>query len=102
MGTVRQNPLAAITEALIQSGYRSLDAQARALGISRSTAWTIISGKHKRGRLHVNTTVKMLANPALPVQVRAVVEAYAASIDLDTAPRSRRRVQRTRNGSAAE
>ena len=102
MGTLRQNPLAAITEALIRSGYRSLDAQARALGISRSTAWTIVSGKHKRGRLHVNTTVKILSNPALPVQVRAVVEAYAASADLDTALRSRRRVQRMSNGSAME
>src|SRR3569833_2661251 len=91
MRNVGQNPLSAITDALVQSGYRSLDAQARALGISRSTAWSIISGKHKRGRLHVNTTVKILTNPALPMQVRAAVEAYAASVNLDTALRSRRR-----------
>ena len=101
MRNVGQNPLSAITDALVRSGYRSLDAQARALGLSRSTAWTIISGKHKRGRLHVNTTVKILTNPALPMQVRAAVEAYAASVNLDTALRSRRR-KRTRNGWAGE
>ena len=102
MGTVRQNPLTAITEALIQSGYRSLDAQARALGISRSTAWTIINGKHKRGRLHANTTIKILSNPALPAQVRAVVEAYAASVGIDAAHRSTRRLKRVANGSAPD
>ena len=101
MRNVGQNPLSAITDALVRSGYRSLDAQARALGLSRSTAWTIISGKHKRGRLHVNTTVKILTNPALPMQVRAAVEAYAASVNLGTALRSRRR-KRTRNGWAGE
>src|SRR3569832_1412268 len=75
----RQNARATITEALIESGYRSLDAQARALGLSRSTAWTVIKHKHKLGRLHMNTAMKMLAHPALPVRVRAAVEAYVSS-----------------------
>jgi hypothetical protein len=101
MPNVRQNPFAEITEALLRSGYTSLDAQAQALGISRSTAWTIINGKHKRGRLHANTTIKILANPALPPQVRAVVETYAASVELDTALPSHGRVRRVKNGSAA-
>ena len=75
----RHNALAGISQALIQSGYKSLDAQARALGLSRSTAWTVIKHHHKLGRLHSTTTAKMLANPALPDQVRAAVEAYLGS-----------------------
>jgi hypothetical protein len=82
----RQHALAAITEALIQSGYKSLDAQAQALGLCRSTAWTVIKCKHKLGRLHTNTAMKMLASPALPVLVRAAIEAYVISADRDAAP----------------
>ena len=85
--SVRHHALRAITEALIESGYRSLDAQARALGISRSTAWTVIKHKHKLGRLQLNTTMKILANPALPVQVRAAVEAYIGSVNLGSLAR---------------
>ena len=102
MPKVRQNPFAEITEALLRSGYTSLDAQAQALGISRSTAWTIITGKHKRGRLHANTTIKILSNPALPAQVRAVMEVYAASVGLDAAHRSTRHLKRVANGSAPD
>ena len=76
----RQRALAAITEALVQSGYKSLDAQAQALGLSRSTAWTVIRRKHKLGRLHASTAMKMLGSPALPVPVRAAIEAYVSSV----------------------
>ena len=40
-----------ISDALIASGYTTLDEQARALGIHRATAWTIVKRKHKLGRL---------------------------------------------------
>ena len=79
-GDLRHDALRAITDALIRSNYTSLDAQARALGISRSTAWTVIKQKHKLGRLYVNTTMKILANPELPVEVRAAVEAYVGAV----------------------
>jgi hypothetical protein len=36
-----------IGEALITTGFVSLDAQAKVLGLPRSTAWTILSTKHK-------------------------------------------------------
>jgi hypothetical protein len=65
-----------ISEALIASGYRSLDEQAKALGIHRSTAWTIIKTKHKLGRLSAKTTSRILANPETPPTVRAVVLRY--------------------------
>ena len=65
-----------IADALIASGYTSLDQQAKALGINRSTAWTIVKVKHKLGRLSARTTERMLANPELPGRVRAVIQQY--------------------------
>jgi hypothetical protein len=34
-------------ETLIATGFRRLDEQARVLGLSRSTTWTILNGNHK-------------------------------------------------------
>jgi hypothetical protein len=67
-----------IKEALIASGYTTLDQQSRALGIHRSTAWTIIKTKHKLGRLSTKTTERILTNPKTPPSVRAVVRQYLA------------------------
>ena len=67
-----------ISMALIACGYTSLDQQAKALGIHRSTAWTIINTKHKLGRLSAKTTSRILANPQTPSPVRAVVLQYMA------------------------
>ena len=44
-----------ITKALITSGYTSLDRQAKALGLHRSTVWTITKNRHKLGRLSRKT-----------------------------------------------
>jgi hypothetical protein len=65
-----------IADALIVEGYYSLDEQANALGIHRSTAWTIVKNKHKLGRLSEKTTSRMLAQPKLPPSVRAAVLRY--------------------------
>ena len=67
-----------ISDALIASGYTKLDEQARALGIHRATAWTIVKTKHKLGRLHAKTTQRILANPDTPPAVRAIVVKYLA------------------------
>jgi hypothetical protein len=63
-----------IREALVTSGYTSLDQQAKALGIHRSTTW--IKNKHKLGRLSAKTASRILANPETPPSVRAVVLRY--------------------------
>jgi hypothetical protein len=68
----------AITDALKASGFTSLDRQARALGLPRSTAWTIVKNKHKVGRLSKKTTSRILANPETPPTVRSVVQRYLA------------------------
>ena len=60
------------------SGFTSLDEQAKALGIHRATAWTIIKNKHKLGRLNRNTVRRILSNHNTPHSVRTIVEQYAA------------------------
>ena len=65
-----------IREALVQSGYTKLDQQAKALGVHRSTAWTIIKTRHKLGRLSAKTTQRILANPDTPPSVRSVIQKY--------------------------
>jgi hypothetical protein len=63
-----------IAEALVASGHTSLDDQAKALGLPRSTTWTIIASKHKIGRLSNKVRARMLENPDLPALVRAALE----------------------------
>ena len=70
-----------------------MDSQAKALGLKRSTAWTIIKTKHKLDRLSGKTTDRMLANLELPPPVRAVVQQYLAERSV-AAGRKRRRRQR--------
>ena len=65
-----------ISDALTSAGYLSLNAQAEALGVCRSTAWTIVRAKHKLDRLSAKTTNQMLSNPSLPATVRSLVEKY--------------------------
>jgi hypothetical protein len=67
-----------IADALISSGYTSLDQQAKALGLPRSTAWTIVHAKHKVDRLSAKVSARMLENPRLPPLVRATLQQYLA------------------------
>ena len=82
-----------IADAIVAAGYISLDSQAKALGLKRSTEWTIIKTKHKLDRLSGKTTDSMLANLELPPPVRAVVQQYLAERSV-AAGRKRRRRQR--------
>lgn len=74
----RKNGIQDITEALISSGYTSLDRQAKALGLHRTTTWTIIKNKHKLGRLSTKTIERIIANPETPPLVRSAVQEYVA------------------------
>ena len=65
-----------IADALVAEGCVALDKQAKALGVHRSTAWTIMRTKHKLDRLSLKTTNRMLASPELPPSVRLVVLRY--------------------------
>ena len=68
--------LNALREALIEAGVHSLDAQAAALGLGRSTTWVILKAQHKASGLSARTINRMLAAPDLPPSVRAVVLDY--------------------------
>jgi hypothetical protein len=80
---------ARISEALIASGYISLDEQAKALGVHRNTAWTIVKNKYKLGRLSTKTIDRILTNPRTSPSVRAVDQQYLAKRS-DVVPRKRK------------
>jgi hypothetical protein len=64
-----------IGKALEAEGIIGLDAQAAALGICRSTAWTIFTGIHKSSGLSVSTINRMLDMP-LRATVRQKILEY--------------------------
>jgi hypothetical protein len=65
-----------IVEALVTAGYDTLDSQAAALGLSRSTTWTIIKATHKSSGLSVKTLKRMLSAPGLHPLVRRKILEY--------------------------
>jgi hypothetical protein len=67
-----------IGAALARAGFRTVRAKAKALGISRSTAWTILRGTHKTSGLTAGTVRRMLSSPQLPDAARAVILDYVA------------------------
>jgi hypothetical protein len=52
-------------QALIDAGLRTLDAQADALGLPRSTAWTIVKTCHKTSGLSAGSIERMLGSKPL-------------------------------------
>jgi hypothetical protein len=63
-------------EALVLQGFRTLDQQAEALGLSRCTAWTILKANHKASGLSAAVINSMLAAPRLPALVRDKILEY--------------------------
>ena len=63
---------------LAQCGFVALDEQAYVLGLTRSTAWTVIRGKHKTSGLSATTINRMLATGRLPLRVRLTLLEYIA------------------------
>jgi hypothetical protein len=65
-----------LREALVAAGFLTLDEQSKALGLSRSTTWTILKGNHKGSGLSAAIIDRMLAAPMLPTLVRAKIYEY--------------------------
>ena len=63
-------------DALVSEGFLTLDQQADALGLCRSTAWTILRADHKSSGLSAAIISRMLAAPRLPPLVRATILEY--------------------------
>jgi len=65
-----------LKDALVTSGFLKLDEQAKALGLPRSTSWTILRATHKSSGLSAATINSMLRAPHLPSIVRTKVLEY--------------------------
>ena len=52
--------------ALTSAGLHTIDEQARALGLCRSTTWSVLKGNHKSSGLSPSTINRMLHAPELP------------------------------------
>jgi hypothetical protein len=65
-----------LADALVTAGFVSLDEQAKALGLSRSTTWTILQAKHKNYGLSGALISRVLAKPDLDSRVRAKIIEY--------------------------
>ena len=68
---VRQrSKIAEIRVALVETGHVALDEQAATLGLSRSTAWSVLNPKHGSSGLEARTISRILRSPRLfgPVQ----------------------------------
>ena len=90
IGRRRTVPVEPLVNALLAAGYSSLDEQARALGIHRATAWTIVKNKHKLGYLNQVTVSRILANSDTPQSVRVLIEQYLSErIDICAKPNMR-------------
>jgi hypothetical protein len=65
-----------IREALIAEQILGLDDQAQALGLHRSTAWTVLKGNHKSSGLSPTIVNRMLLASRLPSLARAKILEY--------------------------
>jgi hypothetical protein len=65
-----------LAQALIHAGLRTLDDQAEALGLSRSTAWTILKARHKSSGLSAVIIERMLGSSKLPPRAREILLQY--------------------------
>jgi hypothetical protein len=63
-------------EALVAAGFHTLGRQSNALGLSRSTTWTVLRGDHKNSGLSATIINRMLCTPQLPPRVRATLVEY--------------------------
>jgi hypothetical protein len=65
-----------LAEAVKSAGFLTLDEQAKALGLPRSTAWTIRKASHKASGLSASIINRMLAAPELPPLARTKILEY--------------------------
>jgi hypothetical protein len=72
----QSSKLKELSDTLIAAGFGSLDEQATALGLSRSTTWTILKARHKNYGLSGALINRILQRPGLPRPVRAKLIEY--------------------------
>ena len=72
----QRSKIAEIRATLVDAGFVALDEQAATLGLSRSTAWSILNPHHKSSGLSAYTICRILRSPRLPGFVRQRVLEY--------------------------
>ena len=70
--------IAELRQVLLRAGYQSLDKQASALGLSRSTTWAVLQANHKSSGLSGSVIKRMLRSRDLPPAARQWIEEYVA------------------------
>jgi hypothetical protein len=70
--------IAELRRVLLVAGYHSLNKQAIALGLSRSTTWAILQANHKSSGLSGSLIKRMLRSRELPPAARQWIEEYVA------------------------
>jgi hypothetical protein len=80
-------------QALIDAGLCTLDEQANALGLPRSTAWTILKACHKSSGLSAMIIERMLVSPQLPPCARSIIVEYVEEKSFGLYGGSRRQQQ---------
>src|SRR4051794_8311918 len=70
--------IAELRQALLNAGFRSLADQALALGLCRSTTWSIMRAGHKATGLTGSIIRRMLSSSDLPPAARRIIEQYVA------------------------
>jgi hypothetical protein len=68
--------IASLRQTLVNGGFYTLQQQSAALGLGRSTTWTLLTGKHKNSGLSARVINRILAAPSLPPAVRDIVLEY--------------------------
>jgi len=77
VATERQTrKIAEFKDVLILEGHVTLAAQAVALGLGRSTTWTVLRANHKASGLSASVVARILKAPQLPCSVREKVIEY--------------------------
>jgi hypothetical protein len=77
MKAVQRTKIQELRHALESDGISRLPAQAKALGLRRSTTWAVLGGSHKSGGLSASIIKRILASPELPSNARKVILEYA-------------------------
>ena len=80
VGTIKKarqrSKIREIADALVTSGFSTLDEQAEVLGLCRSTVWTLLKANHKSSGLSAAVINRMLSAPQLPDLVRVKIIEY--------------------------
>jgi hypothetical protein len=75
----QQAKIAELRHALVDCGCRTVLEQARALGLSRSSAWALLNAGHKCNGLSPHLIARVASSPKLPPKVRKIIEEYVHS-----------------------